>query len=515
MRVDVVRSFAALLGLTLANVPLAASGQDSSSRYVSPSEWSNFNMPPSASPATVAPQPALTPLLGSVANPLNAPSPVRPASGTQEVYSSPELDGYSVNPDSHDLQPTPMPHGVTSPYREALNAPWSDCDPGPSICGPSLPGCGGAPAAPPLLRWFGGGNVLLWNMADESNRRLFIRDGMPSESFSTSDVSPSFTTGYDLFVGRYLDCGRYGLSVNYLNFNPGIEEVTVVGAMPGAYYAAMPHWDNISLDHDGDATVDTVYDIYEEAAAHRIRRDVSIQGLEFNLSSFGLMGANRIAPPCNSRFGSAPISRLRDALCPGRQHSYTTAGGLLGRGCGGPQIVTSHGFRWFQFEDEFQFAASDADDGFNGATDMFYDTRATNDLYGYQFGGRMIYCLTPRILANFGAKGGIYGNDVFVQQRLGTSSAAAYPTADPTMVIDTSDRDVLLAGLGEVDLGLGYRLNSAWLINGGYRMLYASGVATSVGSIATEYYSVAPSARVAADDSLLLHGAYVGASLNW
>ncbi len=76
-------------------------------------------------------------------------------------------------------------------------------------------------------------------------------------------------------------------------------------------------------------------------------------------------------------------------------------------------------------------------------------------------------------------------------------------------MINTTDNDTVLAGLGELDLGLGYRVNNGFSINGGYRMLYASGVATSLGAIPGEYFTNTAAGKVSASDSLLLHGAYI------
>jgi hypothetical protein len=369
---------------------------------------------------------------------------------------------------------------------------------------------------PALFPWYGGAGLLLWTMEDNDYRRFVSRDGMPNNvQLSSEDVDPGYATGFDVFVGRYLDCGRYGLSVGYMNFNPGAESATAVEG--GAdHYAMMPEWDQVSINHDGNG-VDNVYNIYDEAVAHRIRRDVSFQGIELTLSNFGIMGARRLPPACGTGLPCrGPLAGLKRRLGLGHNRGFSGAGGPLERSCyGTPQVVTSHGFRWFQFEDEFEFASSDAADGYTGPTDMFYNSRVTNDLFGYQFGSRLVYCLGPRLNLNVGGKAGIYGNDVTVEQRLGTPGALAYVTNRPTEMINHRSSDVVLAGLGEIDLGLGYRLCNGWSINGGYRMLYATGVATSIGSIPNDYFSGATSARVYADDNLLLHGAYLGTTLNW
>lgn len=572
MRINLGRCFATLMGLTVVTPAFADYGQSVTGDYVPPSKWNTFNAPgnsvlapaPSIAARPTAYSPALTPTKTlapqphhSTSTPTDIRDPrilaqnlrnlrsVRPVSGHDgenapsqplpaPAYAVPQpesldtpqgmpsnhfQDGYSVA-DPSVVQPSPL--------SQALSAPWSDCDPAPQTfaCGPTRQ---------PLSPWFAGGNVLFWNMADSGYQRFTLQDGAPGTThLSTNDISPNSSVGYDVFFGRYLDCGRYGISANYLNFNPGSQEATAVTPAIGDYYAAMPHWNQISIDRDGAGgnPAQTVYDIYDDdAAAHRIRRDVSIQGIEINLSCFGIMGARRIAPAscgsacgtgdccgpnsgCGSGIGRSPFAALK--RCIGGRYGYTTAGGPLERPCtGGVQVVTTHGFRWFQFRDEFQFASTDAYDGYVGPTDMFYDSNVTNNLYGYQFGSKLVYCLSPCLTANLGGKAGLYGNDVQVDQRIGTPTIDAYVTSDNTQRINTHVRDTVLAGLGEIDLGLGYRCNQAWTINGGYRMLYAGGVATSIGSIPNEYFTVGPSQQTYANDSLLLHGAYVGAAFNW
>lgn len=559
MRVNLVRCFAVLLGLATSTQAFAQHGQAVQDSYVPPPKWNNFHgIPAAETPRPLATVPAATrpvkpaavfPTTSTPARPLanyaeyapTAPSRsaelakpktiasttyrhVQPAGAYGHAEQLPAPTGHHA-PAPH---PQPVPHpapiedGYTvlgpeheaqapSVFREALSAPWDDCG---SSCGTacSVPS---APVRLPLFPWYGGAGLLLWTMEDNDYRRFVSRDGMPNNvQLSSADVDPGYATGFDVFVGRYLDCGRYGLSVGYMNFNPDAESAMVVEGAAN-HYAMMPQWDQLSIDHDSDTTVDTVYDIYDDAQAHRIRRDVSFQGIELTLSNFGIMGARRLAPACGTGLNCCgPLAGIKRRLGLGHHRGFTTAGGPLERSCyGTPQVITSHGFRWFQFEDEFEFASSDLNNGYTGPTDMFYNSRVTNDLFGYQFGSRLIYCLGPRLNVNVGGKAGIYGNDVMVEQRLGTPGALAYTAANE--MINHRTRDVVLAGLGEIDLGLGYRLCNGWSLNGGYRMLYATGVATSIGSIPNDYFSSATSARVYADDNLLLHGAYLGTTLNW
>lgn len=199
----------------------------------------------------------------------------------------------------------------------------------------------------------------------------------------------------------------------------------------------------------------------------------------------------------------------------GRTGYYGGAGGPLARACGGRfQIQALQGFRWFQLEDEFELAANiDGTVGYQ-ADDIYYNVDTENNLFGYQVGGRTTYCLYNRLNLGIGGKIGIYGNHAEYRQRLGTQTTLANINGT-TDYVSTEDSKNVLAALGELDLGLGYRLSNAWTVRGGYRLLAACGVATAPGNIANEYTSLAASSYVSADDCVILHGGYVGMEYNF
>ncbi len=147
-----------------------------------------------------------------------------------------------------------------------------------------------------------------------------------------------------------------------------------------------------------------------------------------------------------------------------------------------------------------------------------FDSNAQNDLFGYQIGGRWNYCLTSRINLGLGAKFGAYANNVAVNQQVTDSgNVVRYESAVPASrrPVVMRDRGTVFSGLGEIDLGAGFRLTDCWTLRGGYRVLGVSGVATSVGMIKHEMFSENLSARHEANDSVLLHGAYIGSEFNW
>ncbi len=371
---------------------------------------------------------------------------------------------------------------------------------------------------PQLQPWFGGFNLLFWKMDNNYDRRLISVDGTRVPVASIGDVHPDNTTGYDLFFGRYLDCGRYGLSAGYMNFDPGLSQRVYTPAVAGDYYAPIQSWNGISIDPDGAgaAPVSTVYALYDGASAYRLTRDVDVQGIEINLHSFGLMGAQRAAAMCSQGDCTGLGNSLGFGGIAGACYGYGGATGPLVRSTSGRvRVSTSHGMRWFQFQDAMEFAANiDGAAGYQ-STDLFHNIDIDNNLLGYQFGSRLTYCMSNRLNLGVAGKFGIYGNKAEMNQRLGTGTIVSYENGMPSELVSTHSSDTSLATLGELDLGLGYRLNNAWTLTGGYRVLGVSGIATTPTAIDQDYSDVTQSGIVQANDSLLLHGAYVGMNFNW
>lgn len=473
MRTNLLRSVAITLGLGVCTVAQAQA------TYSSPSKWNNFR-PVSDKTETAAEATADLP----------APAPAPQAHAVPMYSEAPAMETYPAPAPAADCAPC----NQASPYSQAVSAPWSGSQ--MAACGSS---CGTTRA--PLNRWFGSANLLFLTLEEGSGRPIATGLG----DFNSSIVDPDASTGFDIMAGRYLDCNQFGFGIGYFLWNPGIESVTRVGTA-GTIRAAAPAYNDISVD--AGSGVESVYDIIDASGAYagasgaRATRDLQFQGIEANLFSFGLMGAQRVAyNGCNNGilgggFGGA-------------------AGPLRRAQTGRVRVMTSHGFRWFQVEDSLEYAYNiDGTPGYQAA-DLYENVDIENNLYGYQFGGRLTYCLNSRMNLNIGGKFGLYGNRVEMRHRVGTETAVAYRNGNPAELIDTESSDTVLATLGELDLGLGYRLNNAWTVRGGYRLLGITGVANAVDSLPRDYSSLAASGQVHADDSYLLHGGYVGLEFNW
>ncbi|MGB0598024.1 MAG: hypothetical protein ACPGLY_15160 [Rubripirellula sp.] len=177
--------------------------------------------------------------------------------------------------------------------------------------------------------------------------------------------------------------------------------------------------------------------------------------------------------------------------------------------------MASRGFRWMQISDDLELAYNiDGTVGYQ-ATDIYDRVDIENNLSGYQVGGQLNYCLSSRLSMNLGGKFGLYANLVQKQHHIRSETDLAYVSGSPTDVISTTDSDTGLASIGEFDMGLGYRLDCAWTVRGGYRLIGNTGGATAWDSLPNTYASVAESGTVHADDRYLLHGGYFGLEYNW
>ncbi len=487
MKISLLHVAALVVGISGAT----AEGQSDFGPYQSPARWSRFNAPQGSDSFVAA----------GLQDPQNAGEgddfAELPAPRPQPEREAEELPPPNPVPLDEDAAAMAMDGGpCESPYVSALSAPC------------------GVPSRPALARYFGGASLLFWTLADCDNRNLIVSDATGASQLSTSAVDPSVTTGFEVYGGRYFGCNQYGLSVGYMLWNPSPETVLNVPAVAGNYRPAMPAWNGISIDPG--TGVNTVYAHFDGAAAYRVHRDLIFQGIEANVSCFGIMGARRAASCCNTP-GLCGWWRGRGQCQPCSPcKGYGRAGGPIIPSCDARvQVVTSHGFRWFQVEDEFQLAANINGAAGYQADDLYYDVDTTNNLFGYQFGSRLVYCLNRCWNLSIGGKFGLYGNHATYNQRIGTDSVLAYRNGAATDFVNTSDSDNVLSTLGELDLGLGYRIGCAWTLRGGYRLLGVTGIATATNQIASDYNTIAGSGYVCADDSLVLHGGYLGLEYNW
>lgn len=442
--------------------------------------------------------------------------------------------GYGASSDCQSCQNgVDHTHSSPSPYAQAMSSPWDggeSCSDG--SCGTAAGfggGLGAGLSRPALFPWFGGANLLFFNLQEDGGRR--VATGLTNDFF-TDQLNPGTNVGYDVSLGRYFGCGQYGLGVTFFQWNPGIVSHTVLGTGPGSIRASQPQYRDALLNFDPTGTgnggapfgAQSVYDHIDGMSgasdgAYQVRmtRDLNFYGLELNLFSFGLMGAQRAAYA-----GCAPGHGAGAGLGLGHGRGFGGAAGPLVRSNSGrTRITTSHGIRYMRITDETNIAygidlnANATDPAGPARVTIFDDLDTENEMLGYQFGGTLTYCLGSRLDLNIGGKFGIFGNRATMRHRLGTDTQVAYLTPGGTDNIDTESSDTVLSTLGELDLGLGCRVTRGWTVRGGYRVMGITGVANAVDSRGFAYTNIPEISQVHADDSYLLHGAYVGAQFNW
>jgi hypothetical protein len=176
------------------------------------------------------------------------------------------------------------------------------------------------------------------------------------------------------------------------------------------------------------------------------------------------------------------------------------------------------GARYFNFRDELVFGADTVDHNFtNALEELYYRIATDNNLIGLQWGAGGEYAVTCRLAVDCGVKMGLYQNHIVHHSYIGGSAGTAVinngPNAGRTFVVDNSENE--WAGLGELNLGLQYRLTCNCTATLGYRVLAATGVALPTEQIYPDLRGIQDVEDIDSNGSLLLHGAYAGLICNF
>lgn len=444
------------------------------------------------------------------------------------------------------------------------------------FCGPApAPAVGGFGPSP----WFFGGGVLLFNRIDHSNKNLsFFDSAYTADTLSTHDARMGVMPGFEVFGGRYFNCGRNAIQVGYFGIFSD-DEVSENARPTGGDYRSRNRFNYLDILNPTQtaahgAPTSGVYDWYDDAFTHRLERSSEFHSIEVNLLGFAIGGAARpfgvpfvggsmfgglrghnggcfggggcgagacgggcgISTGCGScggcLQGGGCLARHRGAGCGGGGCGLGGCGGGCGGlggfgltpGCGSRcNVGWLMGFRFFRFEDNLTYAASLNDSVISrAADDLYYDVNTTNDLFGFQLGSRLNYLLGKRANLWASCKGGIYGNHSTLYTRVATEFQNAYlndtrTPANPNngqAYVFNESKDTV-AFLGEIGTGIGLRVSCRWTANFGYRAIFASGVATSVDNYRESFANYAAVRNYDPYGSLVIHGFDIGAAYNF
>jgi len=288
--------------------------------------------------------------------------------------------------------------------------------------------------------------------------------------------------GFEVGTGWCFGCDcRQALEFVYWGLYPATGVATARGSLNSTI-------DFSDLDYNGGSASAS----FQNALVQQVQYGFNFNSVELNLVGNGC---------CGGPFGCGMCG-----CCSGRGGSPWGAGWVAG-------------FRYINFNENWLFRSDTTDSNFNGdPTELNYRMNLTNDLFGFQLGGGLSYCVTDRLTAYSLAKFGVFDNHVTqTQQVSGTGGNATInngPFAGQEFNVHSSDN--VLACAGQLDVGGRYAINSNWSFNFGYRVVGLAGVAISeVNAIHNQFQNVAGIASQQTTGSFILHGGFLGATYCW
>jgi hypothetical protein len=276
--------------------------------------------------------------------------------------------------------------------------------------------------------------------------------------------------GAEAWIGKWFCCGQFGIEARYWGVYPTQGETNLyAGQYPGNLNAIL---DFSQLTYNGLAANMST----DAALRHRLRTNYQVHNAEINF-----------------------------------------LGGTLG-GFNTTRFIWLAGFRYFHFNDQLQFASDPIDTAFTGAApEIYYNNNVTNNLYGFQLGGRGQVYLTRRFSFDLVSKFGIFGNHVNHNQSIGGTAGLATVNNGPFngQPYNIASQTDTVSLLGEVRAGASYWLTNQWRVLGGYRAVGVSNLALTTNQIPSDLRGLNDAAAIDTNGSLILHGAYAGAEFLW
>lgn len=410
------------------------------------------------------------------------------------------------------------------PYAESLaqpDAPLTSADYQDSIntLAPGVQGltgeaCGEScygPQMQSLNPWIVGGNGLIFNRIGSDCNTLSRNYNDPTYPLlCTSLVDMPTTGGFEVFGGRYFGCGRYAIMGSYWGLFSQDQHASVAASPGVGLTSALPF--TIDSPYGGatqgiQMSSQFVSDWFNDAPLHYVNRGQDFQNFELNFVSFALGGGARQPYAEDCQTGGCG-SGTTGACAP-----------WYGAECSRLRLNMFGGFRWFQFRDNLVYGASNNDDVFDySADDFFYQNSVSNNLFGGQLGALATYCTGHRFNLWFGSSFGVYNNRMALESYAGTASEAA--TVLSSNIYNGNQFSFTnnangVALLGEGSAGVGVRLTRGWTANIGYRLIGATGLATSTGQISHDFSNLNESWKLRNDRSVVLQGLTLGAMYNF
>ncbi len=160
------------------------------------------------------------------------------------------------------------------------------------------------------------------------------------------------------------------------------------------------------------------------------------------------------------------------------------------------------GIRWFDLTETIDWTATDVLTAMGNEQGQ-YDIETSNDLFGMQMGGGVVF-ETDRWSLDVGGKAGVYMNSINAQSRYGV-------TNDPTTAFVSTADEFTLSFLGEYQMIARWHLRPNLSLRAGWQMMYVTSTA-----LAPHQISFAPmGGKVTETGDPFYHGALVGFEGYW
>ena len=157
-------------------------------------------------------------------------------------------------------------------------------------------------------------------------------------------------------------------------------------------------------------------------------------------------------------------------------------------------LSTMIGIRYVDYQEDYTFSSTSA------AGNGLYTERLDNNLIGAQVGGDLMFPVNLRTTVGFRGKGGVYAN--FAER-------GTLLTNDGTLLLNTGDDSVDIAGVIEAGIFGHYQLVPSIRLTAGYEFWYMPGIAT-LPEQSPGFLTQSSGTSVQQEDDLFLHGGSVG-----
>ncbi len=291
-----------------------------------------------------------------------------------------------------------------------------------------------------------------------------------NQLMNTHDADTDWEAGADLRLGRSFACNRWALELGYWSVN----NFEATSSQTHANGVSSP----LQFNDLEFAIGDPVANYFDNAAEHRLSRSNELHNVELNIIE----------------------------------------GQLPSGGCGPWSHRMLFGVRYFKFDEDLTFSTLDLGGtwGGNGGLDQVaLSDSVKNDLVGVQLGclfERQVGCRTRFFVT---PKFGVYNNRVEHRFDLRRGDGtAAMPTAFSGVSgsYPVESRTDVVSFLSEANIGLQYQASARWTLFGGYRVVVLTNVGLADNQIPQFIVDIPEIADIDTDGSLVLQGAFFGAT---